>query len=96
MLKQEIGQLGFDLYYGEGFAESGLCYNFKILKPDGNHQTVFDFKDVAAIDIERVIAQLYADGWQMIQLTQEFSLDEDGDPEIWFREAYFHRPQSEG
>jgi hypothetical protein len=91
MHTHEIGELGFDIYYHDGFTESGLCYEFKILKPDGQHEIVFESRDVPPHDIERVIARLYADGWQMIQLTQEFDLDDDGDPEIWFREAFFHR-----
>jgi hypothetical protein len=96
MSKHEVGQLQFDIYYHRGFQENGLCYKFDILKPDGNHTKAFCFEDVKPMPIERVIAELYADGWQMIQLTESFNLDDEGDPEIWFREAYFHRPLPTG
>jgi len=89
----EIGKLRFDMYYGED-EDKQLSYAFEILDTQGKHGTVFNFEDCKRVEIERVLAQLYADGWQMIQLTEETILDDDGQtPAMWFREAYFHRPK---
>lgn len=90
-MAHQIGKLHFDIYYLE-HAEKDLDCKFQILQADGKHLALPGFDVAKSFDIDCVLAELYLYGWQMIQLKEDFNLDEDGDPEVWFREAYFHRP----